>query len=369
LVELLVVIGIIGVLVSILLPALSRVRQGANTAVCAAQLRAHMQGLLLYASEHKGSMPWGFAWETSVPGLVYAPANFKVSLQTPWRVSMPMAPAYQWWTVLADQAVKGSTSQGTWISADFNQSLSYSELAPKLGKSFVCPDVASISGYEGVINCYAANSIVLPNQAYETAPKQSGLWRYGGSPQTAFSQMRPTLTSIAPAKSGQLYPDTAVLWDTPAFADLPGTINLINFVGGPTISGVDGGALTQPTVAWMRYRDFGYVRVAPEELLENPIFIPGPNVKINGVNFAFANADGLSGFVYPYQYGTPRFRHNGNRLCNVAFADGSVRALGIREKQVAYTDSFGRQSLQSEFLRRYIQIKLPASLPSPQATP
>jgi prepilin-type processing-associated H-X9-DG protein/prepilin-type N-terminal cleavage/methylation domain-containing protein len=59
LVELLVVIGILGVLISLLLPALSRVRQQGDAIKCASNLRQIGVGWVMYANAHRG---------TSVPG-------------------------------------------------------------------------------------------------------------------------------------------------------------------------------------------------------------------------------------------------------------------------------------------------------------
>ena len=57
LVELLVVIGIIALLISILLPSLSKARRAANTVACAANLRSIIQGMQIYAAQNKGFIP------------------------------------------------------------------------------------------------------------------------------------------------------------------------------------------------------------------------------------------------------------------------------------------------------------------------
>jgi prepilin-type N-terminal cleavage/methylation domain-containing protein len=56
LVELLVVVGIIAILIGILLPVLSRVRQQANVVVCSSNLRQLSTCMLMYEQDHKGRL-------------------------------------------------------------------------------------------------------------------------------------------------------------------------------------------------------------------------------------------------------------------------------------------------------------------------
>jgi prepilin-type N-terminal cleavage/methylation domain-containing protein len=59
LIELLVVIGIIAILVGILLPVLSRVREQSKRTACLANLRTIGQAMIMYANANRDRLPIG----------------------------------------------------------------------------------------------------------------------------------------------------------------------------------------------------------------------------------------------------------------------------------------------------------------------
>ena len=74
LVELLVVIGIIALLISILLPSLSRARASANDVACKSNLRQIVMGFLMYANDNKGALP-NYGYTDSTGTQVYYEPN------------------------------------------------------------------------------------------------------------------------------------------------------------------------------------------------------------------------------------------------------------------------------------------------------
>src|SRR5688500_17086486 len=72
LVELLVVVAVIGLLISILLPALKKAREQAQRAVCLSNHRQLINALYVYAHDNKGSLPPAPSWmNASATVLVY----------------------------------------------------------------------------------------------------------------------------------------------------------------------------------------------------------------------------------------------------------------------------------------------------------
>jgi prepilin-type N-terminal cleavage/methylation domain-containing protein/prepilin-type processing-associated H-X9-DG protein len=68
LVELLVVIGIVGILIALLLPALARAREQGKAVKCAAQLRQLGQAIQSYANFNRGWIPSWSGWQVAGGG-------------------------------------------------------------------------------------------------------------------------------------------------------------------------------------------------------------------------------------------------------------------------------------------------------------
>ena len=79
LVELLVVIGIIALLISILLPALQKAKESANSVKCASGMKQILIGAMMYAADNKSSLPVPPAIGNTYP---YAPTNLMYYMDT-----------------------------------------------------------------------------------------------------------------------------------------------------------------------------------------------------------------------------------------------------------------------------------------------
>ena len=81
LIELMVVIGIIGVLVGLLLPVAGRARESARRATCLSNLRQVHQSFLLFAEDHNGQVPLGYrAGRKQFNSMIYSGTSMRFCL-------------------------------------------------------------------------------------------------------------------------------------------------------------------------------------------------------------------------------------------------------------------------------------------------
>lgn len=137
LVELLVVIGIIGILMAILLPALGRARESANTLKCAANLRSIGQSIAGYIADNKGTFP---------ASNYYKGLRFEGSQQLP---TQPVNGYVHWSSYLYGNKDKQSTD------APYRDTRGW--------EAFQCPSLDN--GGLPPANTYDANHDGLPNES------------------------------------------------------------------------------------------------------------------------------------------------------------------------------------------------------------
>jgi len=289
LVELLVVIGIISVLISLLLPALTRAREQANSIKCMANLRSIGQAIALYASDNGGSLPYGFVAQ----GMTIAPSN------TPYNPASA-DPGYQFtdWSGLLVHEMNGR------YSADYGtEPTPISESVTGVRSYFLCPSVPP--GEETttpgtLIIHYGCHPRLMPNLGDHDALA------------AGFPYLRPyTLSHIK--RSAEI----ALIWD--ASIDNRGG----DWDASADTFALDNGRYYQPPYLTDNYAlNAGY----PAFNGSNPVdMTPG-----DGGNLAHTvtdfNAD------TPSNWGNIRFRHIGNTSANVLMVDGHVNGFPYNPK-------------------------------------
>lgn len=142
LVELLVVIGIIALLISILLPALSRAKESGNQIKCMANLRTIGEAIFMYAGDNKGVLPIGQA----ATGSVIGPAGLTYTADT-----------VDWTTLVAFELNKNAGMFFTDAQAGkFNlQTRSF----------FICPTAPQSEVGDHILSDYSSHPRLMPNLA------------------------------------------------------------------------------------------------------------------------------------------------------------------------------------------------------------
>jgi prepilin-type N-terminal cleavage/methylation domain-containing protein/prepilin-type processing-associated H-X9-DG protein len=117
LVELLVVIGIIALLISILLPALSKARQQATSLACQANLHSIGEGIAIYVSDNRGTLPYGW-WDGT------------------WPTVGAFNPVYE-----ADWVTQTIATLNGKYAATANAVATNGSITTRIRATFLCPDV------------------------------------------------------------------------------------------------------------------------------------------------------------------------------------------------------------------------------------
>ncbi len=194
LVELLVVIGIIGLLISILLPALGKVRKQARQVACLSNMRQLSQMVMMYVNANKGSLPyedWSggrdtAAWFSRVAQVSGVPISTKQQDSTVWTCPVAQADGY------TRTEVGGQSPNDTLYSNSINYSMNNYVLGqqtyPGGVRTMTSPiwKITKIRASTSVIADGALkwhgyfNSYIWGSTYTENVGGPSGLWGLGG---------------------------------------------------------------------------------------------------------------------------------------------------------------------------------------------
>jgi prepilin-type N-terminal cleavage/methylation domain-containing protein/prepilin-type processing-associated H-X9-DG protein len=276
LVELLVVIGIIALLISILLPALTRARMTASTLTCQANLHSIGQGLLMYAADNHGGLPYG--WYNGNLG-----GGFNPAFENDW-VTLLMA-----------------TLNGKYV-ATANSVATNGEIISRTRGMFLCPDAPG----QGTISPGTSNSSIA---------------HYGSHP-----RLMPVLTLKPPpflpykfahikrsSEVGLIF-EASLFHATSDPADTWGQMNTL-----PVLSNLDAGGVYNSPTLLTQLTDAWTATVTPN----TPVHII-PNPAPRNMRQA-VNVDNNS----TYYASNLRFRHMKNTVTNVLMVDGHVESFHL----------------------------------------
>ncbi len=323
LVELLVVIGIIGALIAILLPVLSGVQSRGRDIKCQSNLRQIAQAIIGYATENKGSLPYGFYFNRSVNHAHPDPSNiantWAEAPDNPGSSGDPQntSPFISWSSLVGRYMFRRATGD--------NDDTSFPPVLQ-------CPEAAQ--QWTHIVG-YCAHLVAMPSPFDEYRAR-------GNVPGIPAWYKPPTLSGI--------FPHIALVWDTSVG---PG---LENNIGYPVSYDLDNQLMLfgarLPQQRFYDSRDVYGSSANPTLRFRGnnqPIFL--------GANWRNIDPDDPTGAGPgpPYQ-GNLRFRHNKNTACNVGMADGSVRQFTLKLGP-------NQTALKHDALRKHFLIKWPSGMP------
>jgi prepilin-type processing-associated H-X9-DG protein len=303
-----------------------------------------------YTFEHNGRFPFGMIFNRQNPNT--------------GRPSDGGASGYITWFSSFDKYLTSGTNEI--ILLNFNTGFFDGATRRRFDAAFKCPAIPA--NFQQQVQYYQ-HGVVMPHMTLEI----------GFPPGAGSTKLR------TPAKVNQVYPDTALLWDTPVYgAAAPETPALFWATGFPiTITGfapfptfIDDDLLCNPQYPERRFRGPGADRFAGSTNVlkhpSGPIAFPSDEYvnAVAGPEFTTANGDGVNGVLFP---GNARFRHTGLG-CNVLFADGTVRSLFLYPRRIVagtVGDNEGQKAsyIDSDFRRHMLMTKWPSGIVDSLAYP
>jgi prepilin-type N-terminal cleavage/methylation domain-containing protein/prepilin-type processing-associated H-X9-DG protein len=276
LVELLVVIGIIALLISILLPALSKARQQASSLACQANLHSIGQGIAIYVGDNHGTLPYG--WWDGV-----------------WPSTGPFNPVYE-----ADWVTQTIATMNGKYAATADAVATNGSITTRIRATFLCPDA--------------------PGQGVATSDNSS-VAHYGCHPRLMPILNGQNLTPpyYLPYKISHIKrsAEICLIFDAslihrPGYP--PDTWTQNNTI--PVLSNIDGGGKPNtgfqgPTKLSDNYTGVTYTASDPIDMTNLAVFNPSTAINAD-VNSNESNV---------------RFRHIKNTVANVLMVDGHVQSF------------------------------------------
>lgn len=300
LVELLVVIGIIALLISMLLPALGKVRGQARGVQCQANLRTIGQSMYLYADRNKGALPYGF-WDGTLPA---------GSSDT-----RPPADRAGSWPMLLMNALDPR------LGTNWNTAFNTGANTTKLRQALFCPELGSV----------ATDQLVSASTHYLSHPRI--MPQMGSYPGDVFQTGTPSLIPYKLAKIKRAT-EIIVIFDGSMVptASASGEIFIPRYQV-PVANALDNDRINNAGADSTALTD-NYSKVTAAYMTPNNAV----DITAQGYLLASTNKDIAS------NPSNIRFRHSGNKVTNALFADGHVGSFLLKS------------NTQSELQRKNINV-------------